>query len=72
MFLRKPIVNSYHQLVVVTWLLTLSWFVGETPVLLAETSGPNIVLIFCDNLGYGDVGCFGLDRTFARVAVLAY
>lgn len=28
----------------------------------AESAQPNIVLLFCDNLGYGDVGCFGSKK----------
>jgi arylsulfatase A len=26
---------------------------------LAETGKPNFIVIFCDDLGYGDLGCFG-------------
>ena len=28
----------------------------------ATARGPNFIVIFCDNLGYGDVGCFGSKR----------
>ena len=31
----------------------------QSPILLAQTDSPNIVLIFADDLGYGDLGVFG-------------
>lgn len=31
----------------------------QSPTLLAQTDSPNIILIFADDLGYGDLGIFG-------------
>jgi arylsulfatase A len=40
------------------------WLVGWTATLIASESEvtenpPNIIVIFCDDLGWGDLGCFG-------------
>ncbi len=37
----------------------LAWTLGLICAGLAQAARPNIVLIFCDDLAYADVGCFG-------------
>jgi len=44
------------------WLLGLSWlllFGGATGIAAEQPKPTNFVVILCDDLGYGDLGCFG-------------
>ena len=43
------------------WLFVLSLLIVELNV-QAEDSLPNVVLIFADDVGYGDVGCYGATK----------
>ncbi len=43
----------------------LLWACASAGARAAKAERPNFIVVFCDNLGYGDIGCFGstLHRT---------
>lgn len=58
---------QYHALSWLRWLAVIGILTGLLGRLEAAEAKrpPNFVVVFCDNLGYGDIGCFGseLHRT---------
>ena len=44
-----------------TWLLPI--------VASAEGKPPNFVVIFCDDLGYADLGCFGAKQILSLIHI---
>ena len=41
------------------WAIALPWIMWSLP---ADAASPNFVVIFCDDLGYGDLGCYGSEK----------
>ncbi len=50
--------RSYTRLILVSLLAT--WSTHSNPVTVNAAEHMNVVIIFADDLGYGDIGCFGL------------
>lgn len=50
---------KYYLLIIVCFILSCKNEKKELPKALSEGSKPNIVIIYADDLGYGDVGAYG-------------
>lgn len=43
-------------------LLCLLVLTLQHPVVMAQAKRPNIIFIFADDLGYGEIGCYGQQK----------
>jgi len=57
---NTPNIKGYYmnRVRMIGWLLVTVWSIGAV-VMGDDAEKPNIVLILIDNIGYGDLGCYG-------------
>jgi hypothetical protein len=51
-----------RQLVLAAWGKPVQAADGKLPIPDATSRPPNLALILCNHLGYGDIGCFGSTK----------
>lgn len=52
----------HNQLKMVRYLLAILALIALVPVALAATDRPNVIVVFIDDMGWGDFSCFGNDN----------